>query len=281
LEQELIKSIASRVADELMKKNFSAPKHHLIPAGVSNRHVHLSEEHARKLFGSNLTKMRDLSQTGQFAAEETVILAGPRGSIERVRVLGPARQQTQVEISVSDAYKLGVEVHIRESGDIKGTAGITIIGSNGSVQLDEGVIVAKRHIHMSPEDAALLQVQDGDIVQVRTEGERALIFDQVTVRVNEKFNLEFHIDFEEANAAGLKQGDYVSIAGRMPGAARPEGKRNPLPSSSNEGINGLDLVTEEAARKASGQLYLNPGAIITPLAKDLIKDRGIKVIYLK
>ena len=112
--------------------------------------------------------MRDLSQTGQFAAEETVILAGPRGSIERAR--GWAHQGSTMEISVSDAYKLSVEVHIRESGDIKGTAGITIIGSNGSVQLDEGVIVAKRHIHMSPEDAALLQVQDGDIVQVRTEG---------------------------------------------------------------------------------------------------------------
>lgn len=287
MEQELIRSIAARVAAELMKTNSSAPERHLIPTGVSNRHVHLSEAHERKIFGNNLTLFRDLSQPGQFVAEQTVILAGPKGSIERVRVLGPAREQTQVELSVADAYKLGVSTHIRDSGDIQGTSGLTIIGSNGSVQLDEGVIVAKRHIHMKPEDAARLQVQDGDIVQVKAEGERGLIFDQVTVRVNKNFSLEFHIDFEEANAAGLRQGDYVSIVNKVYSSSNsslnpaPEKRKVSSSLPQNKPDKGLALITEYTVKNATDHLYIKPGGIITPLAKDLIKDKGIQVIYLK
>lgn len=282
MEQDLIKSIAARVAAELMRTNSSAPRRHLIPTGVSNRHVHLLEVHANMLFTNGLTKYRDLSQPGQFVAAETVILAGPKGSIERVRVLGPARGQTQAEISVSDAYKLGVSADIRESGDIQGTSGLTIIGSNGSVQLDGGVIVAKRHIHMTPEDAAFFQVQDGDIVQVRAAGERGLIFDQVAVRVNKNYALEFHIDFEEANAAGLKQGDLVSIVDRGVYCAAPgaDDTDSGYPIR-NESKKGLTLVTEEAAKNALDNLYIKPGGIITPLARDIIKEKGIKVIYLK
>lgn len=184
-----------------------------LPIALSNRHVHLSPEHLEVLFGKgyNLTKKKDLSQPGQYACEETVDIVGPKGTIKGVRVLGPVRGKTQVEISISDAYKLGVEPVIRNSGDIKNTPGAKLIGPKGEVEIEEGVIVAARHIHMHTTDAEKFGVKDGDIVKVKTEGIRALIFDNVLIRSGETHALEMHVDIEEGNAAGVKNGDLVEL----------------------------------------------------------------------
>ena len=185
-----------------------------IVVGVSNRHVHLSKEDLEVLFGKGyqLTPVKDLRQPGQFAAKETVTIVGPKGAIENVRVLGPIRKETQVEISRTDAFKLGLNPPVRDSGDLDGTPGIVIVGPAGVVVKNKGVILAKRHIHMHPKDAQHYGVKDKDIVRVIVEkGERRLIFDDVLVRVREDFALEFHVDTDEANAAMLNNGDLVYI----------------------------------------------------------------------
>lgn len=185
-----------------------------IVVGVSNRHVHLSKEDLEVLFGKGyqLTPVKDLRQPGQFAAKETVTIVGPKGAIENVRVLGPIRKETQVEISRTDAFKLGLNPPVRDSGDLDGTPGIVIVGPAGVVVKNRGVILAKRHIHMHPKDAQHYGVKDKDIVKVIVEkGERRLIFDDVLVRVREDFALEFHVDTDEANAAMLNNGDLVYI----------------------------------------------------------------------
>jgi putative phosphotransacetylase len=184
-----------------------------IPVGVSNRHIHLTEKDLFTLFGEGykLTNVKFLTQPGQFAAKETVVISGPKGEIKNVRVLGPVRKASQVEISKTDMFALGIIAPVRMSGDIKGTPGIEVIGPNGSVMLNEGLIIAKRHIHMHPDEAKQFGVKDNEVVQVRTNGERALIFDEVVVRVHETFSLDFHIDIDEANAAGLKTGDTIQL----------------------------------------------------------------------
>ena len=185
-----------------------------LPVGISNRHLHLSQEDLETLFGEGhqLTATKDLSQTGQFAAEETVTLVGPKGVLQRVRVLGPTRSQTQVEISRTDAFALGVKPPVRDSGDLDKSAGVSVIGPQGCIHIKEGVVLAKRHIHMSLADAESFGVQDKDIVKVAArEGDRPLVFDQVLVRVREDFVLEMHIDTDEANAAGLSNGQEVEL----------------------------------------------------------------------
>mgnify|MGYP001390580459 CR=1 FL=1 len=184
-----------------------------VPVGVSARHVHVSQEVLERLFGPGyeLHVMRELSQPGQFAAEETVSLVGPKGCITGVRILGPARALTQVEISRTDGYTLGVHPPVRLSGDIEGTPGIAIVGPKGAVYIEKGVIVAARHIHMTPADAATFGVRDGQKVLVRAETERPVIFEEVVVRVREDFALDFHIDLDEANAAFLRQGAVATV----------------------------------------------------------------------
>ncbi|KFZ22129.1 propanediol utilization phosphotransacylase [Thermotoga neapolitana LA10] len=185
-----------------------------IIVGVSNRHVHLSREDLETLFGKGyeLTPVKELRQPGQYAAKETVTIVGPKGAIENVRVLGPVRKETQVEISRTDAFRLGVRPPVRDSGDLEGTPGIVIIGPNGILVKEKGVIIAKRHIHMHPKDAEHYGVKDKDIVKVIVEsGDRRLIFDDVLIRVREDFALEFHVDTDEANAAMLNTGDLVYI----------------------------------------------------------------------
>ncbi|MFZ5592226.1 MAG: phosphate propanoyltransferase [Bacillota bacterium] len=185
----------------------------LIPLAVSNRHVHLAEKELYTLFGPGyqLHKERDLSQPGQYACKETVTLVGPKGVIEKVRVLGPLRPRTQVEISISDCFKLGVRAPLRDSGDLAGSAPITLVGPAGAVTIPEGCIIAARHIHMSPADAHRFGLKDKDKVFVRAKGPRALIFAEVLVRVHDAFRLEMHVDMDEANAVGLKNGDRVEI----------------------------------------------------------------------
>ncbi len=184
-----------------------------IPVGVSGRHVHVTQQDLETLFGPgcHLSCFKDLSQPGQFAANETVTLVGPKGIIPKVRILGPVRKATQVEISRTDGFTLGIDAPVRESGDLDGTPGIVIVGPHGPLKLEQGVIVAKRHIHFSPETAREFGVSEGEAVMVRTSGPRALIFDEVVVRVREDFALDMHVDTDEANAAGLKQGDFVML----------------------------------------------------------------------
>ena len=184
-----------------------------VPVGVSNRHIHLSQEHVEALFGPGyqLTKKKEL-MGGQFACNECCTIVGLKlRAIENVRVLGPARKSTQVEISSTDARKLGVNVPIRESGDVKGSAPIAIVGPKGAVYCKEGCIVAARHIHMSPADAVACGVSDGDYVSVKVENERGTTFNNVKIRVDESFTLEMHIDTDEANASEIKQGDKVVV----------------------------------------------------------------------
>lgn len=180
-----------------------------IPVGISNRHIHLSSEHVEKLFGKGyrLTKLKDLSQPGQYACKEQLTVIGPSmRAIEGVRVLGPERSRSQVEISRTDSYVLKVKPPVRESGDLGGSSPITIIGPKGTVTLEEGCIIANRHIHMSEEDSRVFGVKDGDYVDVELRGERRSLFYDVQIRVHKNFRLEMHIDTDDANAAGVGNG---------------------------------------------------------------------------
>lgn len=179
-----------------------------IPIGVSARHIHLSPEHIELLFGPGyrLTELRPLSQPGQFAAVETVAVAGPKGRFDKVRILGPARGHTQLEISRTDAYTLGIAAPVRLSGNIDGTPGVHIRGPHGEVTVERGVIVAARHIHFHTEDAARMNIRDKQVVAVKAEGERGVIFNHVVCRVSDQFALDMHIDTDEANAAGIGNG---------------------------------------------------------------------------
>lgn len=184
-----------------------------IPLGVSAHHVHLSQADVEKLFGPGhqLTPHSPLSQPEQYAAQEQVKLIGPKGVIERVRVLGPARSTTQVEISRTEGYRLGINAPIRMSGDLDGTPGLQMEGPAGTIDIKRGVIYAQRHIHMSVDDADRFGLRDGDVLSIRAGGEREVIFGDTVVRVSPKFALEFHLDTDEANAAQLNSGDAVFI----------------------------------------------------------------------
>ena len=184
-----------------------------VKVGLSNRHLHISEKDLALLFGEGhkLTANKDLSQPGQYACEEVVDIVGPKGTLKNVRILGPTRSATQVEISAADARALGVESIIRDSGDIAGSPGCKIVGPLGSTEIKEGVILAARHIHMTPEDAEKFNVKDKDFVNVETAGERGVIFKNVLIRVSPSYALELHVDIEEGNAAGLSNGDSVEL----------------------------------------------------------------------
>ncbi|GAA0086521.1 phosphate propanoyltransferase [Clostridium sp. CTA-7] len=184
-----------------------------IPVGVSNRHVHLSQGDLNILFGEDyhLAKMKDLSQPGQYACKETLTICGPKGAIEKIRILGPTRSKTQVEVLAGDCFKLGVAKHPRLSGDLCKTPGVTLIGPKGSVQLEEGVIVAQRHIHMTPEDAKSFGVSDGQVVSIKFDDLRGGIYSNVAIRANDASKLECHIDTEEANAMNISSSSKIKI----------------------------------------------------------------------
>lgn len=184
-----------------------------IPVGVSNHHIHLSQADLEALFGVGyeLTPIKDLSQPGQFACKETVTIVGPKGAIEKIRVLGPVRSKTQIEILTSDSFKLGVKAPAKLSGDLAGTPGITIVGPKGSVQTSEGLIVAQRHIHMTPAQAAAYGVVDGQIVSLQVDGPRGGCFSNVAIRATDTSALECHLDNDEANAMDLSGKSTVTI----------------------------------------------------------------------
>ena len=184
-----------------------------IPVGVSARHIHLTQEDVEKLFGAGyqLTKKKDL-MGGQFAANEQCTIVGLKlRAIENVRILGPVRKKSQVEISATDARTLGVNAPLRQSGDTAGSSPVALVGPTGAVYLNEGCIVAARHIHMTPAEAASASLHDGDYVSVKMGNERGAVLDHVKIRVDESFSLEMHIDTDEANACQVKQGDCAAI----------------------------------------------------------------------
>ena len=205
--------LITRMVLQEIEKNLEKSDGFMVPIGVSARHVHLTQEHVEALFGPGyqLTRKKDL-MGGQFASNETVTIVGLKlRAIENVRILGPVRKASQVEVSATDAVRLGMKVPVRESGNIAGSAPIAIVGPKGAIYLKEGCIIAMRHIHMSPKDAKEAGVRDGDIVSVKADNERGTIFNQVKIRVDESFTLEMHIDTDEANAAQIATGHTVTI----------------------------------------------------------------------
>ena len=178
---------------------------------ASGRHVHVTKAQAIALFGHDLTPARPLSQPGQFLAQERVSVLGPKGKLDGVAVLGPCRPEGQVEISLTDGKTLGITPPVRLSGDVQGSPGAALVGPNGTVSLDQGVIAAQRHIHITPADAALQHVSDGDTVKLKTLTKRPVVFENVAVRVSDKFQTYVHLDFDEANACGYQKGDLGMI----------------------------------------------------------------------
>ena len=202
---EKIRDIITEVLEEIISDD--------VVIGVSNRHVHLSQADLEVLFGKDyvLTKMKDMKQPGQFATNEKVDIVGPKGKFSGVRIIGPVRKETQVEVSITDSFKLGVKPPIRQSGDLQGTPGIKVVGPKGEVDIPRGVIVAARHIHMPQYIADIKGYKDGQVVKVETYGERKIIMHNVVLRVSDKMAKEMHIDVDEANASVLKNDEFVYI----------------------------------------------------------------------
>lgn len=250
-----------------------------IPVGVSPRHVHLSKDDFHRLFGpdATLARVRDLTQGGQFASEQLVTLATPLGRLENVRVLGPFRSATQVELAKSEAVRLGLNPPVRDSGDHEDTPGLTIIGPQGRVEIPSGVILAQRHVHMTPADAREYQVVDKEIVFMalspkgtaqERSGQRTVIFGDVLIRVHESFQLDFHLDTDEANACGAVTGD-PAVLFRL-GSVPLENNRRYYPKKR--------LYTEHDVQKAAREgsiILVEKGTILTPAARDAGRVKGI------
>jgi len=200
MEKERIEALAQAVLGKIF-----------VPLEASGRHVHVTAQQAQALFGHDLTPDRDLSQPGQYLAKERVTVAGPKGKFENVAVLGPARKAAQVEVSLTDGRMLGIKPPVRLSGDTKNSPGCTLIGSCGTVTLQEGVIAAQRHIHLPPQDAARFGVRDKQVVKLQTFTSRPAVFEEVMVRISPDFATAVHLDYDEANACGFANGDWGRI----------------------------------------------------------------------
>lgn len=208
--EELIQKITEMVLEHW---NRLSTDPYQVPVGISARHVHLSREHVETLFGAGyqLTLEKSLSQPGQFACKEQVEVCGPKGLIGKVRILGPERKHSQVEMAFSDCRILGITPPVRTSGDLKETPGILLKGPVGEVFLKEGVIIADRHIHMTPEEAEWFGVSDRERVNVVVPGEKGGVLGRVLIRITRESRLDFHMDTDDANAFLLKQGQWVTI----------------------------------------------------------------------
>ncbi|MBY0222908.1 phosphate propanoyltransferase [Sporosarcina aquimarina] len=293
MNQQLIEQIVGEVLGQLGKNPTQLPER-AVPIAVSARHVHLQPEHVEVLFGAGyeLTQRSELSQPGQFAANETVMIAGPKSSIERVRILGPVRKATQVEVSFTDAMKLGVKPPLRESGNIEGSAPITLIGPKGSVHIEQGLIIAQSHIHMGTQDAQRFGVQDGEYVTVEADGIRPISFRNVRIRVNERYRLEMHIDTDEANAGFITQGTIGRLV-KPNEATEPVGCSLPVSTTVNapslaktvapksyEFTKKL-LSTEDLAAITEDEIIVPKGTIVTALAKDTARELGKTITVRK
>ena len=262
--------------------------HAYAPVMSSNRHCHLSREDTDRLFGPGyqLTKLRDLVQPGQYACNEKVTLETPKGAVS-LRVVGPIRKETQVELSLTDSAKLGLKPPVRMSGRLEGSPGCVLKQGDRSIQIPRGVIVAARHIHMSAEEAAAYGVKNGDTISLRVEGDRALTLENVIVRCGEGHVLEVHIDKDEANACGLEDGTLcrVIVPGRITRTEAPTAAQRP-PASAKPTLLDLTgekarLITEEDVLSASRNGYrvirYGKDAIVTPLARDAAGDKHVEL----
>ncbi len=209
-EQQLIQLVTQAVLKELQTRE------NQVPVGISVRHVHLTRSDVDWLFGRNyqLTPKKALSQPGQFACEECVDVVGPKGTLTKVRILGPERSSTQVELSQTDCRTIGVKAPVRSSGDLDGTPGIELRGPNGKIQVSKGVIIADRHIHMTPADAARFGFKNGDRVKVGIGGEKPGVMGNVLIRVSDKAALDMHVDTDDGNAFLLNQGQWLTVLGK-------------------------------------------------------------------
>ncbi len=209
-EQQLIALVTEAVLKELQKRE------NQVPVGISVRHVHLTRSDIDWLFGRGyqLTPKKALSQPGQFACEECVDVIGPKGTLTKVRVLGPERSATQIELSQTDCRTIGVKAPLRDSGDLEGTPGIELKGPKGKIQTSKGVIIADRHIHMTPAEAERYGFKNGDRVDVKVEGEKPGILGNVLIRVSDKCALDMHVDTDDGNAFLLKQGQWLTVLGK-------------------------------------------------------------------
>jgi putative phosphotransacetylase len=213
MDEQLVQEIRARVFQKLAETGLAAHPDE-IPVGISVRHVHVSQADLEHLYGRGhqLTKLRDLRQPGEYAAQEVVALVGPKmRTLENVRILGPCRDQTQVELARTDAIILGLNPPVRRSGDLAGSSPISLVGPKGVLTLPEGCIIANRHMHMGPEDARRFGVKDNDIVSVEVSGDKGLVFHHVQVRVREGWVLEMHLDTDDANAACITCGAQARI----------------------------------------------------------------------
>ena len=242
-----------------------------IPVEASARHVHLTKEAVEKLFGpGGLTQKRALSQPGEFLSEQRVKLVTPAGELDAVAVLGPVRGAVQAELSMTDACVLGINAPVRLSGNLSGAADVALVGPAGVFEAPGSAIVAQAHVHMTPADARKFGVSDGQSLSVRVNSARAVAFENVTARVSEKFALAMHIDFDEANACGLRPGDAGALM------------RNAKCLMLNEGcVSGEKLITEEKAKSMASQskLILCKGTIITPAARDVFTQAKIDIEF--
>lgn len=267
-----------------------------IPIEVSARHVHLSREDIDKLFGEGYEpkKKKDISQPGQFLCEERVNITGPKGQIRNVALLGPARNHTQVEISLTDAKSLGVKAPVSMSGVLDNAGSIHIMAGDKMIYAEKSVIVAKNHIHMTPEDARNYNVSDGQCVNVKMMTARPLTFEQVPVRVSNTSKLAMHIDFDEANAAAFNNGDKACIAGNkaMPALNFANTVMNNVPANAGakpmkrkareyviEGKMITELEVRKAARNNAEVVIVQSNAILGPMAKDFLREKNIKIRY--
>lgn len=272
-----------------------------VPVGISARHVHLSQGDIAALFGPGyeLTPLKPLVQPGQYAAREQLTLVGPKGELGKVRILGPARAETQIELSFTDAMKLGIKnCPIRMSGDLAGTPGLKLVGPRGELTVTQGVIVAQRHLHLSGPQAQAYGVHDKQVVSVRVTGARPCLLEGVVCRVGEGHELEIHIDTDEANACALQNGDLLELVfpgqsegHHCQGTCRSGGgcacghhsapAPAPAPPAEPE-QEPLDLVTErdinDAFRDSHPQVLCTKKALITPAAADRAAETGIKIV---
>lgn len=269
-----------------------------VPVGISARHVHLTAADIERLFGPGyqLTPIKPLVQPGQFASKEQVTLVGPRGQIAKVRILGPARSETQVEVSLSDAMKLGVkDCPVRMSGDLAGTPGIRIVGPQGEIEAPAGVIAAARHLHLTDDQARAYGVHNGQVVAVRITGPRPCLMENVVCRCGSAHELELHVDTDEANACCLRNGDLVELV--IDGEAAPQHHQCKGTCRSGGGCTCgnhchgdkpgqpepelLDLVIErnvnDAFREGRKQVLCARTALVTPAAADRAEELGIEI----
>ena len=291
--ENMVRGIVSGAVDEFLQTEYSAAGLYEVPAEASGRHVHLSPEDVEKLFGEGhtLTPKRPLSQPDQYLAEERVTLIGPNGTFKNVAVLGPPRGHTQVEVSASDARTLGLKPPVVLSGDLTHAADMLIASKEAFLMAEQSLIIARNHIHMSPDEAAAAGLKDGDLVDVRMCTDRPLTFNNVVVRSGPAHKLALHIDFDEANACGFQTGAKAVILGRtgchscVADAPATVAETAPAPVSDVSEIGPGDVVlstgfltelqVKDALAAGASAIVVPEKTIVSPLAKDLMQKRGI------